>query len=125
VVISKPSPEPVVEPPPEPPAAPVAPKRARAPRVLREVAPAPPPPAPPPPASPFAAKLAQVKAAPESDLRFELADEVEAAADETLSRQAAAVVKACLAQFRITGGARHLEECVQKFERASRSDMNR
>jgi hypothetical protein len=83
--------------------------------------PAPPPPAPPP--RPFAEKLARVKAAPTSGLRFELADEVEAAADRTLDRDAAAGVKACLTQFRITGGVRQLERCVEKFETARRSDM--
>ena len=68
-------------------------------------------------------KLARVKEAPMSDLRFQLADEVEAAADRTLDRDRAAGVKACLTQFRITGGVRHLEQCVEKFERARGSAM--
>ena len=64
-----------------------------------------------------------MKAAPTSDIRFDLADAVEAAADRTLDRTAAATVKACLTQFRITGGVEHLEQCVEKFERAGGSDM--
>jgi hypothetical protein len=114
VVVSKPVP--VEAPPPKD-----QPKRVR-PQRIRRAEPA--PPAHPPPARPFAAKLARVKAAPMDDLKFELADEVEKAADQTLARDAAAAVKACLTQFRLTGGVRHLEQCVEKFERASRSVMD-
>lgn len=70
----------------------------------------------------FAAELARVRAAPESGLRFDLADAIEAAADK-LPRERAAPVKACLTQFRITGEVRQLEACVDKFERAGGSDM--
>jgi hypothetical protein len=104
------------------------PKKARPPsaKKAKAIAPetsAPPPPHALPPARPFADKLARVKAAPTSDLRFELADDIERAADKSLDREAAAGVKACLTQFRITGGARHLEQCVEKFERARGSVM--
>lgn len=63
-------------------------------------------------------KLARAKEAPTGPLRFELADEIEAKADRSLERPAASAVKACLTQFRITGGVRHLEACLMKLDRA-------